>query len=210
MNSLNLSVSNDTLLILVGILALVAMVFIYLNASKKLSALVAAVERAAPPKLQLQTKLFPLGFPSTVVHGEENASISAQPQIPFRGEDLMVTFIGPEGEDCSANVVITDLKVGKNSQLVAANPLPGASFSPTASRRPLLHFDTADVAQFITMSISNRGKRDILVNAILVGRAVDEDHPAMSDEDYEDLLNPKPTKKGFLTMIFGGKSKKAA
>lgn len=121
-----------------------------------------ALVDVAPTK----SRRYPLGFPTTTVSASSTAAVSAQPQIPFRGERLIVP------SDFAGALLITDIKVGKNSQLAAANPLPARAFTEFGWGVDL-HLDTADISQFVTLNLSNTTAHDVTFNAMLIGRAVE-------------------------------------
>jgi len=113
-----------------------------------------------------KSRRYPLGFPTTAVTAGLTAVASAQPQIPFRGERLIVP------SDFAGGLLITDIKVGKNSQLAAANPLPARAFTEFGWGVDL-HLDTADISQFVTLNLTNTSQHDITFNAVILGRAVE-------------------------------------
>lgn len=114
-----------------------------------------------------KSRKYPLGFPTTAIAASGGTgAISAQPQIPFRGERLIIP------SDFAGALLITDLKVGKNSQLAAANPLPARAFTEQGWGVDL-HLDTADVAQFVTLNLTNNASAIVTFNAVINGRAVE-------------------------------------
>lgn len=114
-----------------------------------------------------KSRRYPLGFPTTTVTASNGtATASSQPQIPFRGERLIIP------SDFAGSILINDVKVGKNSQLAAAQPLPGRAFTEFGWGVDL-HLDTADVSQFISLSLQNTSSHDITFNGMLIGRAVE-------------------------------------
>lgn len=113
-----------------------------------------------------KSRRYPLGFPVTTISASSTGVVSAQPQIPFRGERLIVP------SDFAGDLDITDVKVGKNSQLAAANPLPARAFTEFGWGVDL-HLDTADISQFVTLNLTNTSAADIRFTAVLIGRAVE-------------------------------------
>jgi hypothetical protein len=113
-----------------------------------------------------KSRRYPLGFPTTTVTAGGNAAVAAQPQIPFRGERLIVP------SDFAGSLLITDIKIGKNSQLAAANPLPARAFTEFGWGTDL-HLDTADISQFVTLNLTSTSGHDISFNAVILGRAVE-------------------------------------
>lgn len=113
-----------------------------------------------------KSRRYPLGFPTTTVTASGTANITAQPQIPFRGERLVIP------SDIAGGLLLTDVKVGKNSQLAAGNPLPGRAYTEQGWGVDM-HLDTADISQFVQVNLSNTTGHDISFNALLLGRAVE-------------------------------------
>ena len=121
------------------------------------------VEDNAPTK----SRRYPLGFPTTVIAASGGTAVaSAQPQILFRSERLIVP------SDFAGALLITDIKVGKNSQLAAANPLPARAFTEFGWGVDL-YLDTADISQFVTLNLTNNGGQQCTFNALIIGRSAE-------------------------------------
>src|SRR3954462_1010672 len=69
-----------------------------------------ALLRNVPPR---SSREYALGLGSTSVAGNSSANINVQPQVIFRPERLVVP------SNLAVDFLITDIKVGKNSQLVS-------------------------------------------------------------------------------------------
>lgn len=121
-----------------------------------------ALVSRAPTK----SREYPLGFPETSILAGDTANVVTFPQIPFRGERLVIP------SDIAGLFVIDDIKVGKNSQLVAQNPLPARAFTEVAVGVGL-HLDTAQVSQQITLSVRNVSGQTAVFRGMLIGRAVE-------------------------------------
>jgi hypothetical protein len=113
----------------------------------------------------------PLGFPAaalasggTVLSPTSAVSLT-QPQVVYRGRRLFVT------PSALGVCVVQDLKVGKDSQLVAAEPLPAEMFSPLSFGSDM-NLDTAQVSQIIALYLGNIGSSAISVTAGLQGTAI--------------------------------------
>jgi len=108
---------------------------------------------------------FPLGFylediPSDgAVH-----EVISRPQVCFRGERLLIPAKIARYFD------IMDLKVGRNSQLVNSTRLPAEMFEKNAVGMRM-KWETASVAQDITICVFNRSKYKRTFRASLVGTA---------------------------------------
>lgn len=113
-----------------------------------------------------KSRRYPLGFPTTTVSANSTATVSGQPQIPFRGERLIIP------SDFAGSLLINDIKVGKNSQLAAANPLPGRAFTEFGWGTDM-HLDTADVSQFVQLALENTSDHSLSFNGLILGRAVE-------------------------------------
>ncbi len=113
-----------------------------------------------------KSREFPLGFPETDIAAGATENVVTFPQIPFRGERLLVP------SDICGLFSIDDIKVGKNSQLVASGPLPARCFSEV-SVGVGLHLDTAQVSQQITLVVRNISGQAATFRAMLIGRAVE-------------------------------------
>jgi len=113
-----------------------------------------------------KSRRYPCGFPTTTVAAGGTATVIAQPQIPFRGERLVVP------SDIAGALLITDVKVGKNSQLAAGNPLPARAYTEQGWGIDM-HLDTADISQFVQLQLLNTSAHDLNFNALMLGRAVE-------------------------------------
>ena len=113
----------------------------------------------------------PLGFPvATLDAGGTAASPTAalsltQPQVLYRGRRLFVT------PSAMGVCIVQDLKIGKDSQLVAAEPLPAEMFSPLSFGGDM-NLDTAQVSMIVALFLGNIGSAAISVSAGFQGTAV--------------------------------------
>lgn len=122
----------------------------------------AAVVRRQPTK----AREYPLGFPTTTVANGASASISAQPQVPFRGRRLIVP------SDIAGSFLIDDLKIGKNSMFPSSNPVPARCFTELGVGVDL-NLDTAQISQLVVLSVSNTSGAPADFNAAIIGTAVE-------------------------------------
>jgi hypothetical protein len=113
-----------------------------------------------------KARRYPLGFPTTVIAAGAVALINSNPQVPFRSGRLVVP------SDIAGAVLINDIRVGKNSSLANANPVPGRMFTETAVGMDL-NFDTAQISQTITLNVTNTSAAPITFNAGIMGTAVE-------------------------------------
>jgi hypothetical protein len=97
-----------------------------------------------------EAREFPIGFIALAVAASATATIQAKPQVLFRAERLML-----EPVTTAVNFDLVDVKIGKDSQLAAADfNLFGGAFVPTAvgSR---LQCDTAEPGIIMTLIAAN-------------------------------------------------------
>ena len=66
--------------------------------------------------------------------------------------------------------IVQDLKVGKDSQFVAAEPVPAEMFSPLSFGSDM-NLDTAQVSQILALDLGNIAGAAISVTAALQGTA---------------------------------------
>ena len=121
------------------------------------------VTREKPTK----AREFPLGFESPLaVPAGNTATITSRPQIPFRGERLIVP------SDIAGSFSILDLRVGKNSQFTSSGAVPARTFQENAVGIRLM-LDTAQISQDVTLSVQNVGGAPQTFRAALIGSAVE-------------------------------------
>ena len=109
---------------------------------------------------------YALGLGSTSVAGNSSANINVQPQVIFRPERLVVP------SNLAVDFLITDIKVGKNSQLVSTGALPAVMFTENAFG-VRLKMDTAQISMFVTISVTNQNPNARNFQGGLVGPAVE-------------------------------------
>jgi hypothetical protein len=122
-----------------------------------------AVLRSVPPR---NAREYALGLGSTSVTGNSSANINVQPQVIFRPERLVVP------SNIAVDFLITDIKVGKNSQLVSTGALPAVMFTEQAFG-VRLKMDTAQISMFVTVSVTNQNALARNFQGGLVGPAVE-------------------------------------
>ena len=122
---------------------------------------VAVVERRP-----MKARNYPLGFPETIIPAGATVPVSQRPQVPFRGQRLFIP------SDISGYLVIMDIRVGKNSQLVASGPLPARMFSEVGVDSNLT-LDTAQVSQDITLILRNISGAPVTFFGSLTGKAIE-------------------------------------
>lgn len=108
-----------------------------------------------------------MGFDSVVaVAAGAAAIITTRPQVIFRPDRLVVPA------SIAASFLINDLRVGKNSQFVAATAVPAEAFTQGAFG-VRLKLDTAQVSQDIILNVTNTSGGALRFTAALIGPAVE-------------------------------------
>lgn len=107
-----------------------------------------------------------IGTGTDVIPLGATATLSIQPQVLFRPERLVV-----DATD-SANFLILDFKVGKNSQFAAQSPLPASAFQPGAFG-VRLKCDTCQISAQLVLQVQNMATVDSRFNACVFGEAVE-------------------------------------
>ena len=117
-----------------------------------------------------RARQLPLGFPAASIAGggtvaSPTSAVSfTQPQVTYRGQRL---FVVPSAMGVC---IVQDLKVGKDSQFVAAEPVPAEMFSPLSFGSDM-NLDTAQVSQILALYLGNIAGAAISVTAALQGTA---------------------------------------
>lgn len=108
-----------------------------------------------------------MGFDSvTTVAAGATAIITTRPQVVFRPDRLVIPA------SIASSFLINDLKVGKNSQFVAATAVPAEAFTQGAFG-VRLKLDTAQVSQDIILNVTNTSGGALRFTAALIGPAVE-------------------------------------
>jgi hypothetical protein len=122
-----------------------------------------ALLRGVAPR---NSREYALGLGSTSVSGNSSANINVQPQVIFRPERLVVP------SNLAVDFLITDIKVGKNSQLVSTGALPAVMFTEVAFG-VRLKMDTCQISMFVTISVTNQNPSARNFQGGIVGPAVE-------------------------------------
>jgi hypothetical protein len=109
-----------------------------------------------------RARRFPLGFATTTVTTLTVSTLSTQPQILFRAERLVIP------SDFAGAFTITAIVVGQASQLAASNPLPARTYTEFGVGVDM-HLDTADISQFVQLTLSNNSAHDVSFNGQFIG-----------------------------------------
>ena len=136
------------------------------NAQQVATTLASRHSAMVVPRQVTKAREYPLGFPTTTVNGGASATISAQPQVPFRGRRLLIP------SDIAGSFLITDLKVGKNSMFPTSNPVPARAFTELGVGVDL-NLDTAQISQLVSIGVTNTSGANLSFNACIIGTAVE-------------------------------------
>jgi hypothetical protein len=141
--------------------------------SQKNQALAAALQRRRAAAGTLvrdvrprSSREYALGLGSTSVLGNSSANINVQPQVVFRPERLVVP------SNVALDFLITDIKVGKNSQLASTGAVPATAFTEQAFG-VRLKMDTAQISMFVTLSVTNTNPNARNFQGVIIGPAVE-------------------------------------
>jgi len=141
--------------------------------SKKNQALMSALmrRRAAAGTLVRDVKPrssreYALGLGSTSVPGNSSVNINVQPQVVFRPERVLIP------SNVALDFLITDIKVGKNSQLASTGAVPATAFTEQAFG-VRLKMDTAQISMFVTISVTNTNPNARQFQGVIIGPAVE-------------------------------------
>jgi hypothetical protein len=117
-----------------------------------------------------------VGLGSTLVVGYTSANIGVQPQVvPFRPEKLEIP------SEVARDFLITDVKVGRNSQLASVGAIPASIFNDRRHEHLKLSMDVAQSSMFVTVSVTNQNAKARNFQGVLVGRV----------PSYDDALKNK-------------------
>lgn len=116
------------------------------------------LRQGAPGAPAISEMMLPLGLGSFTVTATSATTftLTAVPQLAYRGERLILSAFTSAGTDAGALFVINDIKVGQRSQLVSPSALPAAAFAATAFGVRLA-IDPAVPGVIITVSVSYIG-----------------------------------------------------
>jgi len=119
------------------------------------------------PTRPTKARVFPLGFISDgPVPPSGSVTIISRPQVVYRGDRLVVP------SDIAGEFQIDDVKVGKDSQLVAEGPLPARCLQENAVAVSF-QMDTAQISQDISISVTNTSGAARIFRAMIVGNAAE-------------------------------------
>jgi len=103
-----------------------------------------------------------LGLGSTLVYGVSSANINVQPSEDFHLDRLIIS------SDVAKYFLVTDIKVGKDSQFDSPGCIPGLSFTEGVFAIKLKG-SLAKRRQFITVSVTNQAPNGCNFQGVLIG-----------------------------------------
>jgi hypothetical protein len=113
-----------------------------------------------------KSREYVVGFGITTVTAGSTVPITVQPQVLFRPERLVVP------SNIAIDFMLTDLKVGKNTQFTAAGSVPAVVFSESAFG-VRLKLDTCQISMQIIIGVQNLSSKDRNFMAAMIGPAVE-------------------------------------
>jgi len=130
------------------------------------TSLVARNSAMIVPRQITKAREYPLGFPTTPVAGGGTATVTSQPQVPFRPRRLIIP------SDIAGSFLLNDILVGKNSMFPAPQPVPARAFTELGVGVDL-NLDTAQISQIVTLRVENTSGAQLDFNAVMIGTAVE-------------------------------------
>lgn len=116
---------------------------------------------------QYETRRLLMGIDSvTTVAAAATSTITVNPVEPFRPEALIVDTV------VAQNFLITQILIGRKSQLVGTASIPASAFVAPGSAVGILQWDTAQTAQPLQITVNNTSGGASRFTAVMVGTAV--------------------------------------
>ena len=116
-----------------------------------------------------KSRQYVLGYASASLAAAGTETITRRPQVPFKARRLVVADTAVGGPDA---FTITDIRVGKNSQLVTTDAIPAAAFSATSFGVDL-DLDTCQVTMDLVIAVSNISGAAATFRAAVIGDAIE-------------------------------------
>lgn len=123
---------------------------------------------ALEPRPLTRSREYAIGFNNAPVGivGGNTSILTASPQVPFKGRRLIIP------SDVAGALQINTLVVGKNPALVSASPVSARAFTEQGVGVDL-NMDTAQIAQLISLSLTNNSGAQVFVVPTIIGTAVE-------------------------------------
>ena len=119
-----------------------------------------------------------VGLGSTLVHGEGSAHINVPPFEAFRLDRLIIS------SDVARHFLVTDIKVGYESQFDSPACIPGLSFTENVFAIKLKG-DMVHPCQFITVSVTNQAANGCNFQDVLIGHIDRKPSPGIAGQQEE-------------------------
>jgi hypothetical protein len=119
-----------------------------------------------------------LGLGSTLVYGVSSANINVQPSEDFHLDRLIIS------SDVAKYFLVTDIKVGGESQFQSRCCIPGLSFTENVFAIKLKG-DMARPSQFITVSVTNQAANGCNFQGVLIGHIDRKPSPGITGQQRE-------------------------
>jgi hypothetical protein len=137
-----------------------------LNDQQMMQALATRNAGALVPRQATKARKYILGLPTTTIAAGVTVSINANPQVPFRPKRFLIPNV------LAPLCRVESIQIGKNPIFAAANPVPGEAFSPLVTDGEL-YLDTAQIAQQISVQVTNTSLASFDFNACFFGSAIE-------------------------------------
>jgi hypothetical protein len=120
------------------------------------------------PRALTKSREYTIGFSGApvAIPGGTPAVLKASPQVPFKGRRLIIP------SDVAGALIILNLIVGKNPVLVSADPVAARAYTELGVGVDL-NMDTAQIAQVISLQLSNVSGASVSVTPTMIGTAME-------------------------------------
>lgn len=123
---------------------------------------------ALAPRPLMKSREYTLGFQNApvAIAAAATSVLRAQPQVPFKGRRLIIP------SDVAGALQINQFIVGKNPVLVSSDPVSARAYTEVGVGVDL-NMDTAQIAQIISLSLTNNSGASVSVIPTLIGTAIE-------------------------------------
>jgi hypothetical protein len=123
---------------------------------------------ALAPRPLMKSREYTLGFQNApvTITSLNTQVLRASPQVPFKGRRLIIP------SDVAGALQINQFVVGKNPVLVSSDPVSARAYTEVGVGVDL-NMDTAQIAQVISLSMTNNSGASVAVIPTLIGTAIE-------------------------------------
>ncbi len=123
---------------------------------------------ALAPRPMMKSREYAIGFQNApvAIAAAVTTVLRANPQVPFKGRRLIIP------SDVAGALTINSFVIGKNPVLVSADPVSARAFTEIGVGVDL-NMDTAQIAQVISLSMTNNSGASVSVTPTLIGTAIE-------------------------------------